>query len=619
MSFSLAAQDNQQADPIKERINQLLDSVWQLKRTNPEKGLALLEQIEAMNSTADEKHKEDRVWYYYGLLYRYTNKFELSENYFKKYEAYHEAEGNKKQIAAVNLARSYNFSNAGNYEESARAITKALGLYEELQDTVYVVIALNKLGYLMSEIGNFDEAHKYLNKAIPISEELGIKSEELFTLNTKAVIFDKENELDSALIYYTRAYKLGGYIEDANDRFYSQYNMSVIHRKRRELDSAVFYGQQALDQAKILSIPYISMDAKTLMIALRTSQGNNLEALKIYESVSEKELEAMGLGNKEDYYYHGARAYKANGNYLKSLQSFEKYLAYKDSLTSLNTRSKINEIEIAYQTEKKERQIELLDLKNKNAELLISQKNRTILIGAIALGFISILAVVLYVLIRKYFRQKQALAKALDEKNLLLKEIHHRVKNNLQLVSSLLTLQGQSITDDEALKAINEGKNRVRSMALIHQDLYQTENITDVNAETYLLKLCNELFDTYNINTSDIVLQTDIEALNVDVDTLIPLGLILNELITNALKYAFEPQQKGLISIQLKEVDKALQLVVADNGKGYDLNEVNPLSFGNKLVSSLIQQLDGDMTVTNTEGTRIHMAFKSYKISRTNS
>jgi two-component sensor histidine kinase len=297
---------------------------------------------------------------------------------------------------------------------------------------------------------------------------------------------------------------------------------------------------------------------------------------------------------------------------------------YKDSLTANDSRNKINELDIAYQTEldivyetkKKEKQIALLDLENQNAQLQISRKNRTIIIVSIALVLITLLSVILYVIIRKYLKQQKVLAKALDEKSLLLKEIHHRVKNNLQLVSSLLTLQGQTITDDIALKAINEGKSRVRSMALIHQDLYQTDNITSVSAQTYFLKLCNELFDTYNIKKDQITLITHIEPLQLDVDTLIPMGLIINELITNSLKYAFTDNKRGTIEISLKEENNILELNVNDNGVGYDLDQLNKESFGHKLIRSLIQQLDGNLETKIDNGTKIFMTFKDYKISR---
>jgi two-component sensor histidine kinase len=617
-TVNLSGQDSTQDknQPAKDTINKLLDKTWQLKRTNPSMGFELLERIDSINTTLGLRYNEDKVWYYYGLLYRYTNKFDLSETYLNKYLEFHKRQGNKKGMAVANLARSYNFSNAGNYEESAKAIAASLKIYEELKDTTWVIVSMNKLGYLMAEIGNFEEAHRYLNKAISTAKLAEIPYEEQNAYNTKAVIFDKQDKLDSALLYYTKSYKIAKEVGDDNDFYTTTRNMSGIHRELGQLDSAAYYGQQALDLAKTMDVPYISMDAKTLMIALRTAKGNTTKAIEIIESITEDELNTLGLSDKADNYYHSAKAYKVSGNYPKALESFEDYVMYKDSLTANDSRNKINELEIAYQTEKKEKQIALLDLENQNAKLQISRKNRTIIIVSIALALITLLSGILYVIIRKYLKQQKVLAKALDEKSLLLKEIHHRVKNNLQLVSSLLTLQGQSITDDIALKAINEGKSRVRSMALIHQDLYQTDNITSVSAQTYFLKLCNELFDTYNIKKDQIKLITHIEPLYLDVDTLIPVGLIINELITNALKYAFTGTEKGIIEISLKEENNSLTLNVNDNGVGYDLNQLNSESFGNKLIRSLIQQLDGNLETKIDNGTKVSMSFKDYKISR---
>ena len=146
----------------------------------------------------------------------------------------------------------------------------------------------------------------------------------------------------------------------------------------------------------------------------------------------------------------------------------------------------------------------------------------------------------------KMFRQKEEIeqknsiiSKALDEKEILLKEIHHRVKNNLHFISALLGLQTDHVSDQVALDALQEGQDRVQSMALIHQDLYQRDDLTSVNVKDYFIKLTEGLFDSYNIHTDDITLQLDIANLDLDVDTVVPIGLIVNELVSNCLKYAF--------------------------------------------------------------------------------
>jgi two-component sensor histidine kinase len=497
-------------------------------------------------------------------------------------------------------------------------------MYEEISDTSGIIIASNKLGYLLSEIERFNEALKYLNRSAELAKLTAEKRDEANAYTNMAIVYEKQKNFDSALKYYRKAYKIGESLSDDYSKFNNRFNMSNIHQKRKNLDSAVYYGQKTIEISKVIDVPSISIVAKNLMSDLQADQGKINEALKVVRSITDEEIATLGLKNKIENYKVAVKIYKQSGNYREAFESLELLKRYNDSLTGKNARNKINELDIAYQTEldivyetkKKEKQIALLDLENQNAQLQISRKNRTIIIVSIALVLITLLSVILYVIIRKYLKQQKVLAKALDEKSLLLKEIHHRVKNNLQLVSSLLTLQGQSITDDIALKAINEGKSRVRSMALIHQDLYQTDNITSVSAQTYFHKLCNELFDTYNIKKDQVKLITQIEPLYLDVDTLIPIGLIINELITNALKYAFAGTEKGIIEISLKEESNILKLNVNDNGVGYDLNQLNAESFGNKLIRSLIQQLDGNLETKIDNGTKIFMTFKDYKISR---
>lgn len=618
LTFKIQAQESQnvQSQSEKDTINGLLNKAWSLARVHPDKSLQILGRIDSINNILESKHKEDVVWYYYGVFYKNNNQFGLSEQHFDKYEDYHFQKDNKWQVASVNMVKANLFSDLGNYEKSTEAATLALKMYEAISDTSGIVNASNKMGYLLSEIKRYDDALKHLKVSMKLAKIKDLKSDEANSYTNTALVYEKLPKLDSALKYYRKAYKIGETLDDSYSKFNNRFNLSNIHQLMKNIDSAVFYGQKTVEISKTLSVPSLSAAAKRLLTGLSLEQGNIDEALAIIEGISEDEMKSLGIRDQVENYTVKTKAYKQKGDFKKAFESLEYLKILNDSLTGESARNKINELQIAYDTEKKEQQIALLDLENKNSRLQISRKNRTILIVSLGLLLITILSIVLYAIIRKYLKQKKALAKALEEKSLLLKEIHHRVKNNLQLVSSLLTLQGQSITDDVALKAITEGKSRVRSMALIHQDLYQTENITAVSAQTYLLKLCKELFDTYNIKSNQINLKSNIESLHIDVDTLIPIGLIINELITNSLKYAFLDDRKGVIEIDLKEENNLLKLNVRDNGVGYDLETINTTSFGNKLINSLIQQLDGNIETKIDNGTHISMEFKDYKISR---
>ena len=209
--------------------------------------------------------------------------------------------------------------------------------------------------------------------------------------------------------------------------------------------------------------------------------------------------------------------------------------------------------------------------------------------------------------------EKQVIAQNLQEKDTLLREIHHRVKNNLQVISALLTLQSKYVDDDVALSALKEGQSRVHSMALIHQDLYQHDNLRGVNAKGYFEKLTNTLIDTYQTEDSNIELRCEIDPIILDVDTMIPLGLIVNELTSNALKHAFHQRDSGLILIELKERDHQLFLKIVDDGSGADVQVLEQKSFGFSLIRSFAKRLDAELVINNDQGLEVILQIKNYQ------
>jgi len=198
------------------------------------------------------------------------------------------------------------------------------------------------------------------------------------------------------------------------------------------------------------------------------------------------------------------------------------------------------------------------------------------------------------------------LQKSLKEKEVLLKEIHHRVKNNLQVVSSLLNLQKNYISDPAILDIFRSSQNRIRSMALLHEKLYQQNNLIEIDLRDYIQNLISNLFDSYNLS-SHISLKLNTTDIHLDVDLSLNIGLIINELVSNALKHAFKGREKGEIFVELINVEKTdqLKLIVTDDGVGipedYNLNESK--SFGLELVSALIQQYEGSMEINRNDKT----------------
>lgn len=213
-------------------------------------------------------------------------------------------------------------------------------------------------------------------------------------------------------------------------------------------------------------------------------------------------------------------------------------------------------------------------------------------------------------------RAEEQIKTSLREKEVLLKEIHHRVKNNLQVISSLLKLQAGYIKEHHVLEILKESQNRVRAMALLHEKLYQSEDLAKINFTEYVHSLVANLFRSYGIKSQTIIAKINIENILFDIDTVIPCGLIINELVSNSLKYAFPGNQKGEICVALSVTPTgACQIVVSDDGIGLpeelDFNDTK--SLGLQLVCMLIEQLEGKIELDRSCGTHFKITLNQTK------
>lgn len=206
---------------------------------------------------------------------------------------------------------------------------------------------------------------------------------------------------------------------------------------------------------------------------------------------------------------------------------------------------------------------------------------------------------------------EREIEKSLQEKEVLLKEIHHRVKNNLQVISSLLSLQSEYIKDKTDKELFRESQTRAKSMALIHERLYQSTDLRSINFYEYIKTLTFNLYNIYGCKPEDIKVNLDLEPISMDIDTAIPCGLIINELMSNAMKHAFPGDSKGEINIKFHQIDHKLILTVEDNGIGLPPNMEfeNISSLGLKLVNTLVNQIDGEIEINSDSGTNITIRF----------
>lgn len=208
---------------------------------------------------------------------------------------------------------------------------------------------------------------------------------------------------------------------------------------------------------------------------------------------------------------------------------------------------------------------------------------------------------------------EKLLRAAIKEKEVLLKEIHHRVKNNLQVISSILNLQTSYSKEKETANRLKECQNRIKTMAYIHESLYQTKDFMQINFGEYITNLVRNLFYSYDANPQKIKAKFDVDKIFLSLDTSIPCGLIVNELVSNALKYAFINGSEGVITVKIKKIksNNKTQLTIADNGIGIPstIDFKNTESLGLQLVTILTEQINGILTLNRKKGTIFEVIF----------
>jgi two-component sensor histidine kinase len=211
---------------------------------------------------------------------------------------------------------------------------------------------------------------------------------------------------------------------------------------------------------------------------------------------------------------------------------------------------------------------------------------------------------------------EEQLEQALDDKDILMKEIHHRVKNNLMIMASLLNMQSRYIEDEVARDIFKDSQSRAKTMALIHEKLYQSKELKKLDVQDYMESLARDIYHAYIKDPQRIQLKLKVEKHMLDINTIIPLGLILNEILTNTFKYAFPGDSEGIVHIKFsKNEDKEFLLEVADNGVGLppDFTLKKTGSLGMRLINSLTEQIKGEIDINSEQGTQIRIKFQDLK------
>ncbi|MFK5889465.1 MAG: histidine kinase dimerization/phosphoacceptor domain -containing protein [Flavobacteriaceae bacterium] len=491
--------------------------------------------------------------------------------------------------------------------------------------------------YLATE--NYTEAILQYKKLVKIAKHKNDFHFESGAYNNIGLVYLRTHKPDSAIIYFNKSLiawknKLEdiSYMSTRDSAFFDivRSNIGQAYNVKGEYKKAIPLIQNALETSKInKEVEWIVSNLNSLSLSyfgLRKPK----KALALLDSATCLIEMHNSISAQRDTYQNKVKMYESLGDTKNAYTFYKKLVTYNSSMDSIGKLNRITILEIVYEVEQKNRQIDnqqALVIKAEVSAKLQKSKQRFLIIGLFLM-----LAIVINLLWNNYQKRKRSkslkeknkqieeqnntIEKVLVEKETLLKEIHHRVKNNLQLISGMLELQSSKINDDAVNEIMEQGQNRIKSMALIHQQLYESEDLGKIDFRKYVTQLTNDIKVMVNDPNKDIDIVLDIIDFSLDLDTAVPMGLIINELVLNAFKHGFLNIEKGTVTIGLKAFENEYyQLTVSDNGTGlpanFDLNNTN--SLGLQLVKGLSRQIGGNCEFKNGNGTTVLIKFRNDK------
>lgn len=542
----------------------------------------------------------------------------------------------------------------GNYPEALRYGLAALRNSQDLQDTKHLSFYYLQLGYLYHDLKQADEALESCEKAL---QHIGKENQDndVFNILSLAVnVLLEQKRTEEALLYIKKFVKATppGSLKSVAMVTLFKAQCYIALKQYPLAGKQIVLAERYLSEIDSAKNPVFQNDSYRM--GVYQVAGELYMATKEYAKSRFYFNKMIQVNQKVDYLseavLHQLLLFKldsAQANFKDALIHHQRYSFLKDSIFNEARSKQIASLQIQYETQAKVQRIELLTKKNEMQQALLIQKDfqrNVFIIGSILLLLLLILVYNGFRVKKKnnrlledkqeeinqkneslnqLLKEKENLLtnkdELLEEKGWLLKEVHHRVKNNLQIVMSLLNSQAAYLNDGKALGAIMDSQHRVHAISLIHQKLYQSDKMATIAIDEYLKELVDHLCDSYGID-GHIRFELDIVPVNMDVVMAIPLGLLVNEAVTNCIKYAFPLEVHGTVCLSLKAVGPSdYLLTIADNGIGLEnTSDLSPVrSLGMKLMKGLSKQLGGSLTLENTNGLKINVLFSPSFINHT--
>lgn len=505
--------------------------------------------------------------------------------------------------------------NKGDYAIALEELHTAAGFYEQLGNTINEAEVILNIAQVYKDMSGPNETEEYLDKALDYSRQsyslynsvhdtagmANSLSSQGITYRDKGKVFGQLHYYDSAFKVFTAAISLvessgkgvqfTGKLYNNISQVYLEYKKDY-HRALDYLFKAVAFNTQRQNQ---LSLSFNYGNISHAYVELHDLK----QALLYANKMKELGMQLKRPERLRNAYSQLYEVYKEKGRMDSALHYYVLSDQIDDSLNNVAKTGEVVHLQTKYETARKESQIQTLQTESDHQTRRIAY-----LIAGIVLS--AALVISLLLMYNRVRKQRQQIALQAQHKEMMMKELHHRVKNNLQIVSSLLSLQTYKVQDEGTVSVLRESQQRVQAMSFIHQRLYKNEDLTAVNMKEYLTDLAESLVTSYGYNRDDFDLQILIDQELIDVDKALPIGLVINEMITNSLKYAYHDIAHPSLHISLTENAENMVFVVKDNGIGIDEKQWNQQgkSFGKQLITALCKQMRAKQTMTVADGTQ---------------
>ncbi len=651
---------------IKEKVNHQLELIQLMDDST-----AIIGVIQNIHIEIEGEEKENQASFHFDIaisLYKKTF-YEIALEEINSSILLYKYEGDLDRQAESIRVKAKIERKLLQFDRAFTSYKQALELFELTGNIEKQISVYNSMGIIHKTIKNFPEAMINYHKAYELSKEYGFTMKLALTSVNLGVILKKQEKYEEALYYYDKAeviYKNEDFIAGLADVYN---NIGNIYRLQSRYHNALSYYHLAVSK-RIESGEEFRLSYTYNNIALVYTELNEYtkaidylhksEKLKIqyenFESLTSSYLNLSEIylkiddGEKFLYYSNKVRElsneYGQNDSRRSNIVNKSRYEANKgdyksayihlssvyDELDTLDVESQkilTSVLQAQFEDEQDQQQIHEMS----DAILLLDeQKNELKEKNAISFRLITGLGVLILILIflafllqkkQKFLKEQTAeldktneqLRKStvsIEEKEILLKEVHHRVKNNLQIIKSLIRLQNTDDLDTVSKNVLTDFELRISSMALVHESLYKKGDIASVKLNEYFRSLLDDILSVYTIQ-HDVELKTKIEVGVLDIDTLVPLGLLITEIVSNSMKYGVSINAKGLISLELKKINQNdYILLLQDNGDGFDFEErMAQNTLGIELISTLVEQLDGTLDFSSENGAFYRIKFKA--------